>query len=364
MNCQEKLPDHTIVLRWHKAYPAENWSAVKTGLLWSLSFLGADLPKGCWEKATVRTDSTSLQLDYSLLGFNEPALQALDLVCDSIKKTPEYKRDQGIDLSRFLVLTLHSSWHYYRITGVEKDLAAFIKKYRLQQPLEFGVTKSCVAEHHRVIRFNDTADIMQTAFYAVETEDSISKPGFHEAVYEAMDFMPNGQLRFAVYDANGKLIPGSPSKLGKAGKPSKCLWCHEIVIQPLFFENRAVERMMSNEEFERRRSVMQKRLEDYRAKLQSEIDFTKKQDHTYSELLYISFMEPAAMRIEAEWKMDPLAVKTKTAKLQTHVYEEFPFLGDSYYRYYIDSMAGKKNLAVPLSVRETVGQEPDYFEKK
>lgn len=362
-SCTPEQPRDRITLKWHKTYPGETWSDVKTGMRWSFSFLGAALPPGASDSCFKRTDSTTVELHLGGLGFTPQALEALQTICDSIKRTESYSTNGHIDLSRFLVLTLHSSWHYYRITGAAPDLNTFLKTYDMSKAQEFGVTNSCVASHHRIIRMNEPGNILKTAFLAVEGEGSLSDSTFKTEAFEVMDFMPNGQLRFAVYDKDAKLLAGSPAKFGKAGKPSKCLWCHEISISPLFFANEEVPGMLTNAEFETKRKNAQQQLDAYRKTLKSEIDFTRTKEHTMSELLYIGFMEPSLLRLSSERNLDSLTVQQQFRFLKPHVYEEFPFLGSLYYRYYADSLTVPKPPAVPLSVREPLDGEPDFFRK-
>lgn len=354
--------DLTLVMRWNKAYETETWFAVREGLRWSFSFLGATLPKGSFDKAVPVADSLPFRIDLKTLGFSEPAQAALAVICDSIRSSPEYQRDQSIDLSRFVVLTLGSSWHYYRITGVATTLNEFIERHHLEQPQQFGVTQSAVAKHHRLLQFGtDTSDMLSAGFLAVEGRGDLQKGTFVADAYEAFDILPNGQLRFAVYDVKGNLIAGSPTAHGAAGKPAKCLWCHEIVISPLFVPNTPVPGLMSNETFHFWRDAFQRQLARYRDTLNDDLDYSKRQDHTYAELLYISFMEPSLLRLSQEWNLSTAAAEQRIGKRETHVYDEFPFIGNLYYRYHADSAAGINALRVPLSVREPLGDAIDYF---
>ena len=66
------------------------------------------------------------------------------------------------------------------------------------------------------------------------------KKGFDLAEFDLIDLMPNGQLRYAVYGLDGVLLPYSSSDYGLAGKPAKCMWCHEGIISPLFTNNQEV----------------------------------------------------------------------------------------------------------------------------
>jgi len=352
-----------INLKWNKAYPKQEWEDVKKGMLWSFSYLGATLPKGNFDKSISFIDSTTFELNINQLGFNANAIDAFNVICDSIKSTMSYKKNKHIDLSRFLVLTMHSSWHYYKITGVFNTLQEFEKNYTFKNAKLYGVTKSTVAYHDRLIKFVSAKDIFKSAFIAVEGSGSLEKGEFIPEAYEVFDFMPNGQLRFAVYNKYGQLIPASPKTHGEAGKPSKCIWCHELVIQPMVNNNNIpVAKMLSNEEFEKERYFLQNKLDDYRKILKSDIDYSKKQDHTYLELLYISFMEPNKERISNEFSEIGEQQLKVISEMHSHVYDEFPFIGDKlYHRYYIDSLFSINDLKVPLSVREEAGLEVNYF---
>ncbi len=356
MRCEEPVSapiDHTIKLKWHKAYPSENWTIVREGLRWTLSYVGATLPKGSFDQTVPFKDSTIITLNLSKVGLSESALVALDNIVERIKRTEEYQETGFIDLSRFVVLLIGVSENYYAITGVAPTLEEFIRNHQLENPLLFGVTKSAVGNHHRQIEFRgDTSDVMNYAFIAVESNGSLDSGTFRAEAFEVFDIMPNGQLRFAVYDAQGKLIEGSPKKLGEAGKPAKCMWCHEIQIATLFVPNVAVAGMLTNEDFTFWRSAFQRNLDKYRAQLQDDLDYNKTQDHTLMELLYISFMEPSAIRLGNEWNISPEEAQEKMGSAPDHEYHEFPHLGKLYYRYYADSVANKKSPVVPTSVRE------------
>lgn len=353
----------TINLKLIKAYPSQSMEDLKTGVLWSFSYLGASLPKGVYEKAFVAIDSNTYALDIQQLGFNERALKALAFICDSIENTATYKNHKSIDLSRFLVLTLHSSWHYYQITGAYKTLTAFNEHYAMDQANVFGVTKSTVTSNDRLIKIKSAEDPLKMAFMAIEGKGSLQHKTFNPESFEVMDVMPNGQLRFAVYNKEGELIASSPKDHSLAGKPSKCMWCHELIIQPLVnADNIPVNGMMSNEAFEKLRSDLQTKLDTYRKGLNTEIQFENKQDHTKLELLYISFMQASLQRTMTEFPELNATQRDAIMKMNASEYEEFPFIGNNlYHRFYIDSIMGIRDVNVPLSVREEIGSEINYF---
>jgi hypothetical protein len=47
--------------------------------------------------------------------------------------------------------------------------------------------------------------------------------------------------------------------------------------------------------------------------------------------------------------------------LPAHVYYEFPFLGNLYYRSWADSLAPYRTIKTPESAREASAYEPDFF---
>lgn len=362
--CSSPKEASKIRLRWIQAYPGENWSNVKTGIYWSLSYLGATLDTAHANEIIVREDSTHFTLDLVKAGFDQQALRAFGVIIDSLEHTEEYEKYQAIDLARFLVLTEHSSRHYYEITGAAKTIGEFYKRHGAFSNREFHVYYSGVAKHQRNIRFTLGPSALDMAWIAEEGIGSLDSGTFVRSAFEVFDVMKNGQLRFAVYDkASGELMEGSPAHMSAAGKPSKCIWCHELSVQSLVVPTAEPAAGISVNAFVSLVDSAQKQLESYRTGLHGLIDYKQKQAHTQGELLYISFMEPSAFRLANEWESDTVSVKTKLGKIGTHVYQEFPFLGDLYYRSYTDSVSGYRAAKVPLSVREPYPGEPDYFRK-
>lgn len=355
-----ELEECTITLKWYKSYNGETWAKVRTGMLWSFSYMGAMLPKDSFDKALTFSDSCQFTLNMHELGFNAAALKALSVICDSIKKTTEYQKNGSIDLSRFFVISLYSPYNYYKITNAEKDYDSYRANYPLSGSQVFGVTKSAVSKGNRLIRFGADSALLSLGMVAEEGYGSLIKKTFTPVKFETIAIMSNGQFRYAVYDKAGKLSDAANPEISSAGKPAKCMWCHEIVIQPLFSPNLAVAGMMTNDEFKLKVEEIQLRLNNYRKTLSTEIDFTKRQDHTQSELLYIGFMEPSDYRLKQEFGEDSVGLK-QALKLRTHTYNEFPFLGNLYIRKKIDKLFAYPRIPVPDFVREKSNMEPDYF---
>ena len=356
--------DHTINLRWIKGHDAETWDQFRTGLMWDLSFLGAKLPMSSTASIIQRTDSASVLLNLDAAGFDHDALAAFEVIIDSLQQSEEYLKHSNIDAGRFVMLTLNSSWHYYKITGAEPTLKKFIKKHHFKDDELFPVINSSVAKHNRLIRFTTSEDISRIAFIAEEGIFDTSTNKMNAEAFEVMDIMPNGQLRFAVYNEDGYLIEGTPSKLGIAGKPAKCLWCHETNIQIDFKENPAVGNFIGTAEFNKRINGFQATLDKYRTSLDSEIDFNKKQEHTYGEFLYLCFMEPSIGRLAAELEIDKAELLNKTSGMDFHNSAEFSFFKDLFHRRQVEGLMPWRAAAVPSETRETGDFEPNYFKNK
>lgn len=353
--------DYTINLRWVKAYEGEKIGQVMTGLQWSLSFLGASLPEATWTKAVRFLDDRSFILDIQELGFKKEALDALVVIIERLKSSEEYQQKKAIDVARFLVLSLHSSWHYYALTSAPKTLADYLAPKDTQAVKSFPILVSSIAKTARMIRFQVSDLLEQTYFIAEEAED-LTVPSDPIDHYEILDIMPNGQLRFLLYNAQGQLMPAAPLATTLAGKPSKCLWCHEVNVQPLFRPTPDVPGFLKSEDFQMLVDSTNRSLAAYRSLLPTIIDFNDQQAHTQSELLYISFMEPSLQRIANEWEVEEESLRAIFQGLPTHTYAEFPFLGELFYRHWVDSLAPYRSERVPGSVREESDWEPNYFD--
>jgi hypothetical protein len=352
--------DLQINLQWTKSYPGESRSQITTGLMWNLSYLGAKLPKGSMKKSVHWMDGNMFSLDISALGFSESAIEAFRILFEQIKISDEYIKTGAIDLGRFTVLTLNSSYHYYAITGAASSLTQYRNQF-LFSSSKAAIINSSIAKGHRVVSIADAEDISKLAFIAEEGTGSVEEENFVAQEFETLDIMPNGQLRFALYDKNGELKSAASEQLTVAGKPAKCIWCHEINMQSLN-EMGSVPSYVTYEAF---RDIIQKAKEAisrYRKGLSSDIDFSKTQDHTQGELIYIGFMEPSSYRLANEWRMSEDEVLARLKGLVTHRHGEFNFFGSElYHRKDVDQLAPYAVLAVPDDAREPSLYEPEII---
>jgi len=341
----------TIELRWIKGHPRERRTEIETGLLWSLSYLGAALPRD--ERYVLSWDDDIVTLRLDRAGVDESVAHHWMRLLDAMKASEEYRSNGAMDIGRFVVLTLCSARHYYALTGVSRRYEQARSGY-LFAPQRIVIAESSIASGNRLIEVPSGIASDGMAFVAHEGTGSIRQGSFQIAEHEFLDVMSNGQLRFALYGLDGALKDAASESLTAAGKPTKCLWCHESQLMGPLVErtNPLEEHVAIGSEF----------LRNLRATRRSKIDFARTQDHTYAELLYVAFYQPSAERVAREWNMPVERVREALVGLRTHANEEFPFLGDELYeRADVDTLAPYGVIAVPSDPREPSAYEPDLL---
>lgn len=349
-------------VRWSKSYEQETSTDVEIGMKWCLSYLGAELPSGSFSKTLRWISSNTLMLDLSHAGFSSLAKTKLRHLTAIIKASEEYRITGSIDLGRFIALTLGSSNHYYAITGVSTTIEQFRSKYTFD-PIKVALNKSTVSIGQRLIEVPVASNALEAAFVGYEGKGRIQDNTFVTYEFETIDVMKNGQLRVGIYDVfTNSLRHSADTIVSTGGKPAKCLWCHELNFNPSFAQDTAhIPGYYGVQQFQQMVNNYMALLDGYRATLRSDINFENKQEHQLMELLYISFMEPSAQRLALEWNTSVAEVKRIMNGLPTHIYSEFPFLGDLYFRTDVDARAPYQVVKVPESMRENSNYEPDFL---
>jgi len=342
----------TLVLKWNKAYADDTIDKAVIGLRWALSYSGAMLPDAPY---AIVADSDQITIRLSDVGFDDQAMQYLVELHQKIKSSAEYQTTKSIDLGRYVALLIGAPEHYYRITGVPENLDGLLAQYELSESKGY-VNNSAVSYEHRIIRFSEQQRLKQ--IFITSEVDSITGQIFE---FETIDIMPNGQLRYAVFDANGTRINNANPTHSNAGKPAKCMWCHESIIQPLFTAQKDFTGFLSYLDFKQKLTAENQAFHEQKMALKTGVDFLKTTQNTQTELLYISFMEPSAERLALEWGMPLQQVKTLLAGLPAHVYPEFPFLGNLYDRNAVEPFAPFKGLPVSTHVREASVVEVNHL---
>lgn len=352
-------PSLSIELRWSRSHGGESRNDVETGLLWTLSFLGAALPDEGAHPLSWRDNLLTLRLDRA--GIDASSLPSWKRLLAAMKASEEYRATGGLDIGRFVALTLCSPNHYYALTGADARFEQAYARHSFARE-QSAIVESAVSHGDRLIEVAAGPTTADIAFMAHEGPGSISAGTFVIEEHELLDVMANGQLRFALYGVDGALKPAASKTLTAAGKPAKCLWCHEIALQRPFDGRTGVPGYASLAEFERLIAQRMDALRSARSELDSRVDFARRQDHTYAELLYVSFYEPSVERLAREWDIPVAQVRETLSSLPTHAHHEFDFLGEQLYRRSdVDARAPYSTLEPPTDPREPSAYEPDLL---
>jgi hypothetical protein len=356
-------PALVINLRWVQNYSGETRGNVDTGLYWALSFLGAKLPAPAkvliWHGRVVTVNLGAAQVQPDTKAAWKKLLQVL-------RSSDEYRKMGAIDIGRFVLLSLCSANHYYELTGTSPTLSGFLGQHTFE-PRKIAVVESGVAHGNRLIEVGSGGVSGTTVFLAYEGRGSLKDGSFEKEDIETLEFMQNGQLHFALYDLSGHLKPVATVELTKAGKPSKCLWCHEINLNPPFLNRTDLPGYYSTQDFKDLVARQMRLISGYRQTLKSKVDFRKTQDHTNAENLYMSFAQPTAERLAAEWSIpvDDVRRILRAGNLKPHphsVEADDGILGDALYdRGQVDALAPYTSVHGPTDFREPSGYEPDLL---
>ncbi len=341
-----------LILKWNKAYEEDNLANTIIGLHWTFSYIGASLP---FNHSGITIRNNSIEIDLNELGFNGDALQNLKQLNEVIFSSEEYLINGNIDIGRYVSLLLGAAEHYYEITGLPYELSDLIEQYNLN-PERGYVNNSGVSFEDRIISFSEQNGFNQL-FFCTEVD-----PITGEIIeYETVDLMPNGQTRFGIYNKDGVRVSHTDPNHSFAGKPAKCMWCHESSIQPLFTEQENKDGFLPYLDFKNTLDEFRNSHKNLQSSLIDGVDFQELQQHVFTELLYITFMEPSAERLSLEWNLSLSEVQNLLAEFSTHTHSEFVQLGELYHRNEIKHLAPFEGLEVSSSVREQSETEVNYI---
>lgn len=335
--------DDTIInLAWYKSYEDDSHEKATIGLHWCMSMIGAKV----LNSAVLPFENGVFRVDVNTIGLDENAVNKIKILHQKIKKSQEYEQKNNFDLGRYVSLLIGASEQYYTITNIPENLDDILFNYTLQ-PSKGYVNNSSVSFKHRVIEYSNQNKTKQL-FLSTETD-----PHNNQIVeYETIEIMENGQLRFGIFNPNKKRINAANEQHTTAGKPSKCMWCHESNINQLFTPQKDFTGYLRVEQLNDTLIKFNTNLKAQQNLKTEGVTFKNRQEHVQLELAYISFMEPSALRLSNEWNMSESEVKNRLKSLTTHVHDEFPFLGNLYDRNEVESFAPFKSLTVSSSVRE------------
>lgn len=351
-----------IKLRWVKNYPTETEEEMITGLYWGLSQLGAKLPKSEEANLIQWKDEKLFELNLDFAGFDKKAISAISKLNKILIDSEEYEKMKGIDVGRFIMLTINSSNHYFKISGLPNSLDEVKTEHKRPSKSAY-VINSSIAIGDRKIEISDAEQYNDILYIAAEGSGELLKNSFEALEFETIDVMENGQLRFGLFDIQGDTKPSADKFITQAGKPAKCMWCHESQIQPLFKPKPLYEEVMTVDEFMSIRAKNHDLIDEQRAFIDGLVKYENLQDHTLMELLYISFHEPSARRLSLEWQISEPEIIALLAAEPTHKNVEFNFLGEElYWRNDIDEYSPYNFVQTPTEPREESEYEPDLID--
>ena len=352
-----------VILIWYPAPAIQTKEEFTTGLTWLFSYLGAKLPAEQFNDGVKFLETSKIEIDISKLGFPEFAIINLEQLINLVKQTQEYNNTGGIDAGRFFALCFNNTYHYYKITGAPKTYNNFSTQYASLAYKTFVCDTSSISNSSRIFNYTvDDLNIQKNYFISHEGEGRYSNGSFLESgIIEAFDYMDNGQPRFVIYNQQGDLYAPKDPLLHRAGKPAKCMWCHESGMQPLFSGTSNIPGFVSKEVFLQDQRYFTSKLKAFHAQTKSQLNFNDARAHTQGEYIYLCFNEPNAARLADEWNVSEEAVKKMLLSIPTHVNTEFPFLKDVYHRNQIEKYAPYKSIKVSDDMREATNNEPNYL---
>jgi len=352
--------DDGISLRWIQNYPDETSQDMLTGVYWALSFMGAELPMDQEHEIIKWLSPTHFTLNYKNAGFRPEAIAVLENLNRILQSSEEHRLMKGVDVGRFIMLTINSSNHYFKIVGLPPTLDNYLDNYEFSESKAL-VIKSTIALGNRIINTPSGFASDEISFFCEEGVENHLEGNFTSKEFEVLYFMPNGQIRFGLYDNDGRLKSAANESLTAAGKPGKCMWCHESSVLPVFQNNALVETDLSQVEFLGIVDRANDSISKLRMNTNRMINYENTQDHTLMELIYISFMEPSVQRLSNEWEIPESEVIQRLTGKATHQHVEFTMLGEVYFRNEIDNLSPYESIQVPTSAREPSLYEPDLL---
>ena len=328
-----RSPD--VALIWRRSHAAETWAQASSGLAWQLTLLGALPNNGDWLEVDRQVDD---RVDFTLhldrVGLSSMGLEA---TLDALAEV-----EDGADLGLFMMRTVYSPWHYYQITGACVELDDW--RSRLELAATFPVTQSAVVAGHRELTLvTEQTAVEGIAAMLSDGEGDVEIGSFEALEFETMDVMDNGQLRFAVYDERGELVPAATPSISPAGAPGSCHWCHEG--HPM--EEGAAP---FGDTFDGWIGEQWSLIQDTREQLVSDVDWTDPTVHAAGEMLAHGWLYPNIERLSNEWEIEPAEVERRLSEeLQIAGAEdwEHPELGEIFARVDLDAGRGGAEVAYP-----------------
>jgi hypothetical protein len=345
---------NSINLRFYEQTELQTIQDKEKAIHWYLSYLGAQI-----NEENLKWNGDTFVLDLNILNLDNRPKKSLEQLIKLFKDSQEYKSNNFIFIGRFVMQSLNNSHHYYQIVDIPPTFKEFKAYYEFE--VSGAIVESAVSTTERRIYFY-LAENGRIASIAEELDFGgliQSAPKVKE--FEVFDIMPNGQFRYAIYDKDGYLKPWADDNFTMAGKPSKCMWCHEVNVQPAYSAFTNVPGYNSLFQFDSLIDLSNERLKMYREGIDDEIDYGALVDHEFMEIMYSEFMEPSLNMVAEELNLDTTNVKPLLNNFETHNNTEYGWL-KRYNRSEIDLLQSEKVMFVPAKSRDASSFEPYYLQ--
>lgn len=351
---KDKTPrqDHIIHLKWNQSYADDNFENAVVGLSWAFSHVGAINTNQLY---TMPVAGNVLTVNIQQLGFSATSEGHLERLNRVLVDSEEFATYASIDMGRYVALLIGASEHYYALTAMPLKFSNLLSEYELL-PVVGLIDNSAISVKNRILTLSDQTGLKQ--LFITEETDPITGELLE---IETVDLMANGQPRFGIFDLNGNRVNAASALNSEAGKPAKCMWCHESGIQPLFSPQSTEVGYMTY--FQMRDTLLhfRNRLQAKQQEITTGVAYDQVTEHIEMELLYIGFMEPSAERLSREWNMSLSKVNELLIGIPTHEQEEFAFLGELYDRATIEDLAPYQSISVSSKIREKSEVEVNYM---
>jgi len=340
-----------ITLKWYQSYPEETKEDIEIGMLWIMSFLGAEYDETIMDKIINWNEDETFLLDLDYAGFNKEQIKVWKELLTVFKQRSKYKEEAQMDVGAFVMESFNNSWHYYALTQASTNLDSFKAQYNFDEVDDFAVApgESCVTKGMRVFNNAKARAFDQIAHIAKEGHGETAEK-FVAKEFEVFDFMSNGQPRFAVYNVSGDLITGGDPSLSEAGKPAKCMWCHTSKVQPVLFGKTDVEGYGKLDDFQAKIKQQNRWVKRHVRKNANAFIADSIKQHSLAELIYVNYQDPSIMRLRNEG-IDESKLAAIEKWYKNGEYEFMDLI--------IDSVIHRKTLEPDFKLE---GRETDYEE--
>ncbi len=347
----KKKSAYNISLKYYPQSVDENPAKTSKGLMWTLSYLGAEFPVGSLDKSIMWRDSATIELQLLNCGLPITALEHWKAVISQIKGTDKYKRDNGIDVGIFSKIVLGSPENYYAFVEMPEYLSDLLPDtLSFPDTSKLAAGESLVALHERMVILPDSNENpIHSKFLGIEGDLKTNTISVDHT--ETLDLMPNGQVRVGIFDKEGKRINEADPRLSSGGRPAKCLWCHEVFFAAPFGAKTDYEGYMSLARFFDRTKKINAAFTEYRKELETDFHHELYWEHEYAELLYLKYEEPSFHRLMQETELDSLRLSTELVGIPMHINQEHPHMGELYYRKDLPTIFQFKEIDLTTSSR-------------